>query len=136
MEWLYRVDIFILAEDKDLANSIMAEVTGNAQDLFTFGHLSFSADGMNPPSHYACSTLATQGMVNTLRDKMIEHPELDAWVYRYTNDEDSQLVYTNSLTAIANLGESWYWSRTLTDMGNLQIIFPEDDEEIFEVKPV
>ena len=127
--WLYRVDIFILAEDKDLANSIMVEVTGNAQDMFTFGNLKFSADGMEPATHYACSTLATQGMVNTLRDAMIAHPELDAWVYRYTNDNDSQLVYTNSLTAVANLGEGWYWSRSLTDMGNLQIIFPPDEEE-------
>lgn len=127
--WLYRVDIFILAEDKDLANNIMAGLTGNSQDMFTFGYLKFSADGMEPVTHYACSTLATQTMVNDLRDAMIAHPELDAWVYRYTNDNDSQLVFTNSLTAIANLGEGWYWSRTLSDMGDLQIIFPPDDEE-------
>lgn len=61
-EWQHRIIVIVPMAQQATANSLAADLTGNAADTFTFG-VSLSADGAEPASHLACFTSATDPIV-------------------------------------------------------------------------
>ena len=130
-DWIYRYHIIVPAAAKDMANQLAMLIgPGGIMENATFGSIKLSPNGLEPPTHYACSLLATEAMKNAMYGALGAHPEIPFIWYKL--DAMTEVIQASSsqsqvvIDAINNQ-QAWAWSATLADLG-LSVILPTDED--------
>ena len=96
-----RVFIVIPAAAKNAANTAAAnwddavtpeEIAASSQ---TFGGLGYSASGVGPATHYACSTVLAAGMLVRAQAKIANLPPAIKWAILKVPDPSGRLAASN-----------------------------------------
>ena len=112
-EWIYRVAIFVPADERELANAVHTLYWPEGDpEAFTFS-VPLSSDGMLPATHYGTYTAATE-MLWAMWKGIMSFICPGAVYYR-THYNEGILLETNGPTAQAKIGTPFYWAMALED---------------------
>lgn len=114
MEWLYRFNIIVSAEDKDIANQIAVTIGPSREFERSTFSLGLSSDGALPATHYGCSTMATEeiraGLESALSSGMV--PSV-----KFTRSNINNILETTNIPeAISNVGNFYDWNSMINDL--------------------
>lgn len=120
-QWHHRHIVIVSASDRDAANAVAVEVTGNPADNLTFG-VPLSATGTGSPTHYGCSSAAMELHRERMAVRLAAGrvPSVRFW---RLNADTGVLTQTNVTKSQARVGQVVTWEQALLDAG-LKVIQP------------
>ena len=118
-EWIHRYIIIVPANRQVQANAAIRNRTGELADELTFVGVNLSADGSEPPTHFACNTAATEEMKVFWESLSLSN------VYWWRMDTAGQLAATNDNGSLGQLGQPFGFAQALAAAGLARIVPPE-----------
>lgn len=117
--WLYRYHLIVSAADRDAANQVAVEVTGDEADRLTFG-VPLSVSGNEPATHFGCSTAATDPIRTGLAVRLGAGrvPSIKFW---RLDAQTGLLVQTNVAASVGKVGQTLTWEQALVDAGLMTV---------------
>lgn len=124
MGWPYRHIIVVSAADQIAANSIAAQIDpDDGSRTFT---VPLSPNGLEPATHFACSTLSDQAMAELMfAVDASDPPILSSVVWWRLDSATEHLIDSNSEHGTS--GASWSWSEAITALSLTRVV-PEGEE--------
>lgn len=118
MPWPYRHLIIVAAAEREAANALAATIDPD-DGSGTFG-VPLSASGLEPVTHYGCSTVSEFAMAEAMYNVQPTLPSVQWWRLQSAS---GQLIDSNTLHGLP--GQRWTWSDALQAANLLSIVGEE-----------